>query len=372
MAFWSVVFIVGASQAAWLALALWRRPVNREANRVLAVWIALIGFDLVIKALYFQAPGPAWYKLYRFVGLFPFFYGSLFYVYVRVLTEARAFGRRDLVHLLGFAAALLVKADVWLQSPAAIDAYFANGARLAPSPWFDVFLFGYSLGYVAAALWQVHVYRRRLRAERADADRLSLHWITTMAISQVVIWAIATLQWLSDIPWIDYPLIYGAVVAWMFTVGYLSLGQAALPAPPPAAPDAPPPTVDAVDDTRFPAVEARLSQLMQDEHLYREPALSIGQLARRSGYPEYLVSAVINRRFAGTFWDYINRLRIDAVRRCLIDAADERTILDIAYASGFTSKSTFNTAFKREVGQTPSVYRQRHRQGAAASAGGGD
>lgn len=374
MAFWSVVFIVGASQAAWLALALWRRPVNREANRVLAVWIALIGLDLVVKALYFQAPGPAYYKLYRFVGLFPFFYGSLFYVYVRALTEARAFGRRDLIHLFGFAVALLVNRGLWLQSPAAIDAHFANGARLAPTPWFDLFLFGYSLGYVAAALWRVHRHRRRLHAERADADRLSLHWITTMAISQAVIWAIATLQWLANIPWIDYPLIYGAVVVWMFTVGYLSLGQAALPAPAaaaPDAPDAPAVVVDAADDARFPAVEARLAQLMRDEQLYREPALSMGQLARRSGYPEYLVSAVINRRLAGTFWDYINRLRIDDVRRCLDDTADERTILDIAYASGFTSKSTFNTAFKREVGQTPSAYRQQRRHGAAASTGGG-
>ncbi|WP_257386978.1 helix-turn-helix domain-containing protein [Tahibacter caeni] len=183
---------------------------------------------------------------------------------------------------------------------------------------------------------------------------------------------IATLQWLSNIPWIDYPLIYGAVVAWMFTVGYLSLGQTAVPAPPAALPEAPVPAGDATDDARFPAVEARLAQLMQAERLYREPALSIGQLARRSGYPEYLVSAVINRRFAGTFWDYINRLHIEDVRRCLDDAASERTILGIAYASGFTSKSTLNTAFKREVGQTPSAYRQRHRPGATASAGGRD
>ncbi len=176
-------------QAAWLALALWRRPVNRGANRVLAAWIALIGFDLVVKALYFQAPGPAWYKLYRFVGLFPFLYGSLFYVHVRVLTEARAFRRSDQAHLLGFAAALLLKGDVGLQDPAAIVAHFANGARLAPSPWFDLFLFGYGLGYVGAALWRAHVHRRRLHAQRADADRLSLPWITTMAISQTVIWA---------------------------------------------------------------------------------------------------------------------------------------------------------------------------------------
>lgn len=94
--------------------------------------------------------------------------------------------------------------------------------------------------------------------------------------------------------------------------------------------------------------------------LYREPALTIGQLARRSGYPEYLVSAVINRRCGGTFWDYVNRLRVEAVRERLCDGADTRTLLDIAYDCGFTSKSTFNAAFKRQVGDTPSAYRRAH------------
>ena len=36
---------------------------------------------------------------------------------------------------------------------------------------------------------------------------------------------------------------------------------------------------------------------------------------------------------------------------------DVRSILAFAYAAGFTSKSTFNTAFKRQVGQTPTAYR---------------
>jgi AraC-like DNA-binding protein len=371
MMFWSVVFVVGASQAAWLALALWRRPVNRDGNRVLAAWIALIGADLVVKALYFHEPGATFYKAYRFVGLFPFLYSGLFYIYVRALTQARAFGWRDSVHLTGFVVALLVQAEVFLQSTAAIEARFAANVRHVSSPWFDLFLFGYGLGYVVAAVIHVHRYRRRLLARRSDADRLSLHWIDTMALSQIVIWGIATAQWLTRIPWIDYPLIYGAVVVWMFTVGYLSLGQVALPVDAVPAGDTRDAGADAdtetdPDDARFPAVEARLAQLMEHDALYREPALSIGQLARRSGYPEYLVSAVINRRFDGNFWEYINRLRIDAVRRCLADRTDTRTILDIAYACGFTSKSTFNAAFKRETGATPRAYRLAHAPAASS------
>ncbi len=126
----------------------------------------------------------------------------------------------------------------------------------------------------------------------------------------------------------------------------------------------------AVDDPRADAVAARLTQLMQGDALYREPTLTIARLARRTGYPEYLVSAVINRRFGCPFWDYVNGYRVAAARGCLLNPNDARTALEIAYACGFTSKSTFNAAFKRLTAETPSACRARASSAAAdASAG---
>lgn len=375
-AFWVFVYIAAAVQAALLALALWRRPVNAGANRVLAVWIALTGADLLVKAVYWNSLSPEWFRAYRFVALFPFLYGSLFYVYVRELVEARGLRLRDGVHLLGFAVMLALNAHVLLMSDQqmqALSSRWVAGEKTIGS-WFDVPLFVYSLSYVAAALVRVHRYRRHLRERRSDADRMSLRWIDVMAGCQVVVWIIATTQWLATVPGIDYRLLFGAVAAWVCVVGWLSLNQSSVASEPSGeeADDARRSPVEA-GDARFPAVEARLAQLMGDgDALYREPALTIAQVAKRSGYPEYLVSAVINRRFGGTFWDYINRLRVEAVRIHLADAADTRTILDVAYDCGFTSKSTFNAAFKRQVGETPSHYRKRHGQDGAVTATAGD
>ncbi len=359
MTFWSIVFAIGAAQAVLLALALWRWPVNVVANRMLAVWIALIALDLTVKSLYFHTPSPELFKPYRLVGLFPFLYGSLFFLYVRALTQRRGLARRDTWHFAGFVFALLVNADVFAFDQAQVQALQAQlraGGPWPRSPWLDVLLFGWGVSYVVAGLVSVHRYRRELLQRRSDADRMSLRWIDVMALSQIVIWCIALAQWQLNIPWVDYPLIYGGIVVWIFAVGYLSLGQAAVAVLEPR--HAPVTEAAANDDVRFPAVEARLAQLMASEQLYREPALTIGQLAKRSGYPEYLVSAVINRRLEGNFWEYINRQRIEAARACLADSADARTVLDIAYDCGFTSKSTFNAAFKRQLGVTPSAYRQ--------------
>ena len=364
--FWSFVYIAAAVQAGLLGMALWRRPVNRPANRLLAAWVLLSGIDLAVKAVYWQLFSPEWFRAYRFVALFPYLYGSLFFLYVRALVGGIGFRGRDVVHLLGFVAMFALNARVLMADQAALQALslrWQAGER-SIGLWFDLPLFVYSLSYVLAALLEVRRYRRRLRQRRSDADRLSLRWIGVMAACQIVIWAIAVVQEAVYMPVINYGLLFGAVAAWICVLGWLSLNQTAV-ASAPAADDetaerADTPTPDAaVDDARYPAVEARLAQLMSGTAaLYREPALTIGQVARRSGYPEYLVSAVINRRLGGSFWDYINRLRIEEVRARLADAGDTRTILEIAYDCGFTSKSTFNAAFKRQVGDTPSSYRR--------------
>lgn len=377
---WVILYAIGAAQAAVLALALWRRPQNAAANRVLAAWVAVACADLAVKAAFLSAPSPEWFRAFRFVWLFPWLYGSLFYLYVRTLVTARAPQPRDALHLAGFALMAAITAPTWLAAPAEVAAQFARyraGDWPPPVPGYDLLLFGYSLSYVGAAVWRLHRYRRELRAQRSDADRWSLRWVEALALAQLAIWCIALAHVTLKLPGIDYYLIYAAVAVWVCMVGWFSLvqpavvaaegGNAAANAPADAAPAmAAGDAGDAPEDPRAPAVAARLTQLMQDEALYRAAALTIGQLARRSGYPEYLVSAVINRRFGATFWDWINQLRVDAVRARLDDAREARTLLEIAYDCGFTAKSTFNSAFKRRVGCTPSEYRRRALAASAA------
>ncbi len=369
MTFWTFIYIAGAVQAALLATALWRRPANHAANHLLAIWVALTGIDLAVKALYWHLLSPEWFRAYRFVALFPFLYGSLFYLYVRALVEERAFKPRDVVHLAGFLIMLVLNGYVLLASHdqlQALSARWIAGER-AVGAWFDGPLFLYSLSYVMAALRLLHRYRRRLREQRSDADRLSLRWIDAMAAFQIAIWSVAIVQAMTYLPVLNYGLLFGLVAAWVWMVGWFSLGQPPVQAAPlmSAVQDeraqGEQEATSTIDTARFGEVEARLSQLMSgDAPLYFEPALTIGQVAKRSGYPEYLVSAVINRRLGGSFCDYVNRLRVEAVRARLADPAESRTILDLAYACGFTSKSTFNAAFKRELGDTPSNYRRQH------------
>jgi AraC-like DNA-binding protein len=83
--------------------------------------------------------------------------------------------------------------------------------------------------------------------------------------------------------------------------------------------------------------------------------------------PHY-VSQVINQDLGTSFYDLINRQRIESAKAAL-EAFPEKPVLDVAMEAGFNSKSTFNTAFRQHAGTTPTQFR-RARNGLNVSSAG--
>lgn len=336
------LYAIGAFQGLILAIALLAKKANANSNRVLALWMLCLVLDLTIKTIYFNNPATPLLPAYVAAHFFPFLYGSFYYLYVRTIALKMHFKWLDLVHFLGFIFMAGINLP-WIINP------WENGPRNWIS--FDLTLYVYSVSYVIAGLVSIKKYRRKLHEQQSNTDGTSLLWIDVMAYFQVLIWFIAVTQWLVPIESYDVKVIYAAVAIYMMVMGYLALVQSNI------QPLQDIETPKNVDDTRFPEVTVKLNHLMDEHQLYLEPALNIGQLAKKSGYPEYLVSLVINQVYQQTFREYINQLRIQAAAVMLEDQQNQSTILDIAYASGFTSKSTFNSAFKRLKNQTPSQFK---------------
>ncbi|MDQ1351253.1 MAG: Helix-turn-helix protein [Acidobacteriota bacterium] len=103
----------------------------------------------------------------------------------------------------------------------------------------------------------------------------------------------------------------------------------------------------------------RLLQLMEKEKVYLKADLSLKSLAQRLNVHYNYLSQIINEQLHQGFNDFINSYRIEEAKRKLLDPAeDNKTILDIAYDTGFYSKSVFNTAFKKFTGMTPSEFKK--------------
>ena len=99
---------------------------------------------------------------------------------------------------------------------------------------------------------------------------------------------------------------------------------------------------------------------MRRNQPFLDSTLSLSQLARQIKLSPHDLSAIINNGFQQNFFTFISEYRIEYAKKLLATPGDKRTILDIMYASGFNSKSVFNTAFKKQTGVTPTEYRRQH------------
>jgi len=100
---------------------------------------------------------------------------------------------------------------------------------------------------------------------------------------------------------------------------------------------------------------------MHIERSYLNPDFSLQILSKQISLPTYLTSHIINKGFNTNFSDYINSYRINEAKSKLTSSSYQHIkIAEIAYESGFNTLSSFNTAFKKHTGLTPSDFRKNH------------
>ncbi len=114
-----------------------------------------------------------------------------------------------------------------------------------------------------------------------------------------------------------------------------------------------------IDEDRVEKTVSGLKMLMEDDKVYLDPDLTLKKLAGMLRIHNNQLSRIINERFGVSFNDFVNRFRIEEARIMLKDPAlSRKNILEIGFMAGFYSKSTFNGAFRKFTGTTPSKYRK--------------
>lgn len=336
-----------------------REPALRQANRLLAAL-------LLVSALIIAHAGLA---LHQLTGQYPhsigaiwtlgLLVGPLLYLYIGSLLFDRPLTRRTLLHFLPFALATLALLPFYLQPGAAKLAWAMHPH--APLRWLlfasapvKLIIF---LGYAVAT-------QRLVRALPASPllrglRRLMVTWLIGGALS-VAAFAIEVLEF--ELPLSSDAIgalgllcfVYGTAVLAM----RLPLGYKPQPAPP-AAPK------ERYAETRLPEADrqrflAALTAAMEQDQVYRDGELKLEQLAERLAMSGHELSQLINDACGANFQDYLNRYRVEALKLALHDAGQAGTsILDLALASGFNSKSALNRAFKKHTGVTPSEFRSQ-------------
>ena len=107
------------------------------------------------------------------------------------------------------------------------------------------------------------------------------------------------------------------------------------------------------------AVSAKLNTMMEEDKLYLDPQLNLQKLADLLDVTIAQVSEIINRTTGKNFYEYVNAYRIEhATTMIKEDIEGELKLKTVCFDSGFNNRSSFNNAFKKILGQTPSDYRE--------------
>ncbi len=105
---------------------------------------------------------------------------------------------------------------------------------------------------------------------------------------------------------------------------------------------------------------ALLDAHMRDNKPYLDPELRIDDVARALHIKRHHLTQILSEQYNKNFFMYINEFRIEEARRMMADESNrEKTVLRIAFDTGFNSKATFNRIFKEATGMTPTEYRKK-------------
>jgi AraC-like DNA-binding protein len=96
---------------------------------------------------------------------------------------------------------------------------------------------------------------------------------------------------------------------------------------------------------------------IEKEKYFLSGSPSLQDLSKKINTIPNYISQVINEKLSITFPELISKYRIEEAKKILEDPFSNETIEGIAYSVGYSSKSTFHTAFKKFTGQTPAEYK---------------
>lgn len=332
------------------------------AALLLALLAHILGQLLIVSGGYNIAPHLVGAELSVRMALGP---AVLFYTRSLISRAPISFGGRDWFALLGPVLVILVslpfsrlsaEEKLALVDPATRDPVHFQIALFTCAAAILLFL-AFTTVYLVGALRLQARHRKEMMEQFANTERLSLDWLRSLLFLFLGVWlfvAIKQVLWLGSV---SSPPFYGALAfSEMLSIAvfaYFGLRQPALRFE--QADEVRGPRVPILTHAHTTRIAAKLVSALNTDRLYAQSDLSLRKLSDATGVTKNHISETLSQHLDVNFFDFVNARRVEEAKYLLADTNE--TVLAIAYEVGFNSRSTFNAAFKKHVGSTPSAYR---------------
>ena len=335
----------------------YRKKINPYiAFLVAALCIGLLGKVIYISEIFGRSHNMI--IISEFAGML---FGATIYLLILSTIRRDGFSRKDLVHYIpAVVYTLLVVWNFVLVSQEAIDARYLSGELTR-----TIYIF-FSLGLATNLIYWLMAVRLFQKFKEQLAQEVSyepktkflsnllwatgiimLMWIAVYVICLVEFDYLYNLSrqsiWLTLAFVILFIGIYGAVRPEVFDINPLHVK--------------PKYNQSKLTSQDLEKLKAKLDAYMEEKKPYLNKKLLKTELAEMIGLSNPELSRLLNEKIGMNFFEYINYYRIkEFILRSQAEDAAQLTFFGLAQDAGFNSKTTFNKAFKRIMGLSPSEY----------------
>jgi len=356
-----MVHIVGIIISLFLSTLLFVKRNKSKSDFVLACWLFLISFHLL--NYYLLATG-------KYIG-FPYFlgaeipmpllHGPFLWLYTALLT-GKKIRKFELFHFLPAIVVYLALSKFFLLPSASKILVYQNHGLGYTTLLKIVHLAILPSGvlYIIMALLLLKKHRENIAEKNDSTASTNLNWLRNLIIGMGLIWlSILFGNDLSTFTFVDLFILFigyfGVLKAGIFTndtkVILMQETHKSLLAQKVKY------QKSGIEETILLGIHQELTTLMQQEKLFKNPELSLNDVAEQLKIHANALSQVINSLEKKNFYDYINELRITEFKEIVTLPENQKfTLLSLAYEVGFNSKTSFNRNFKKITGLSPTAY----------------
>ncbi|WP_243396585.1 helix-turn-helix domain-containing protein [Leptospira wolffii] len=113
-------------------------------------------------------------------------------------------------------------------------------------------------------------------------------------------------------------------------------------------------------EEKIPEYLDKIRDYMNSKMPYKDSEFSIDSLSQGTDVPRFYITQILNEHLGTNFYNFTNEYRIREILKEFDAKPPEKpNILSLSLEYGFNSKSTFNSAFKKFTGKTPSEYLEK-------------
>jgi AraC-like DNA-binding protein len=284
--------------------------------------------------------------------------GTSWYMYVKCLLGKHTFRTQDSFHLLPAALCILLGLPFYLESAE----FKLNYVETELNGFASILMYIASRvselnSFVYLILTHILIYRELASANNIDNKKtyLIVFYITIIAIFTLLLRTIGSVFNMGFIGIALPSVIIFILFSVLYSFGYYNpslLGISELKKS----------KRKSKAKNHSVAIDEQMThykKIIERDKVYLDSNISLTELARHLNTQPYILSEIINVSMNTNFNTFINRLRIEHASSLLIQE-DNKSVLDIAYASGFNSKSVFYKYFSEVKSMTPVQYRRMY------------